>query len=88
MRENDVVSTELMGDVWPATQPGEDPVLYGHVELTPRGAFEARSVQTFSAVLARVYHCSMPKPVIKGPGSDVLQHAYMGVTLKKATPSL
>jgi len=32
MRENDVVSTELMGDVWPATQPGEDPVLYGHVE--------------------------------------------------------
>ena len=48
MRENDVVSTELMGDVWPATQPGEDPVLYGHVELTPRGAFEARSVQTFS----------------------------------------
>lgn len=48
MREKDVVATELMGDVWPATQPGEDPVLYGHVELTPRGAFEARSVQTFS----------------------------------------
>jgi len=48
MREQDVVATELMGDVWPATQPGEDPVLYGHVELTPRGAFEARSVQTFS----------------------------------------
>ena len=48
MREEDVVATELMGDVWPATQPGEDPVLYGHVELTPRGAFEARSVQTFS----------------------------------------
>ena len=48
MREEDVVATELMGDVWPATQPGEDPVLYGHVELTPRGAFEARSVQTFT----------------------------------------
>ena len=48
MRDQDVVATELMGDVWPATQPGEDPVLYGHVELTPRGAFEARSVQTFS----------------------------------------
>ena len=48
MRKQDVVATELMGDVWPATQPGEDPVLYGHVELTPRGAFEARSVQTFS----------------------------------------
>ena len=48
MRDQDVVATELMGDVWPATQPGEDPVLYGYVELTPRGAFEARSVQTFS----------------------------------------
>lgn len=48
MRKEDVVATELMGDVWPATQPGEDPVLYGHVELTPRGAFEARSVQTFT----------------------------------------
>ena len=48
VREKDVVATELMGDVWPATQPGSDPVLYGHVELTPRGAFEARSVQTFS----------------------------------------
>jgi len=53
MRDQDVVATELMGDVWPATSPGddpagEDPVLYGHVELAPRGAFEARSVQTFS----------------------------------------
>ena len=53
MQNEDVVATELMGDVWPVTAPGsdpagEDPVLYGHVELTPRGAFEARSVQTFS----------------------------------------
>ena len=44
----DVVATELVGDVWPSTQPGEDPVLYGHVALEPRGAFEARSLQTFT----------------------------------------
>ncbi|MFT5112200.1 MAG: hypothetical protein ACI8P9_001524 [Parasphingorhabdus sp.] len=42
-----LVARNLMGDVWPATQPGEDPVLYGHAELSPQGAFEARSVQTF-----------------------------------------
>ncbi len=47
---NDVVADELVGAVWPATQPGEDPVLYGHVELEPRGAFEARSLQTFKLV--------------------------------------
>lgn len=47
---NDVVATELVGAVWPAAQPGEDAVLYGHVELTPRGAFEARSLQTFKLV--------------------------------------
>ncbi len=47
---NDVVASELMGDVWPAAQPGADPSLYGHVELEPRGAFEARSLQTFKLV--------------------------------------
>ena len=46
----DVVARELMGDVWPVTHPGEDPVLYGHVDLQPRGAFEARSLQTFKLV--------------------------------------
>ena len=45
-----VVAPELVGDVWPAAQPGEDPVLYGHVELSPRGAFEARSLQSFKLV--------------------------------------
>lgn len=45
-----VVPAELVGDVWPATQPGEDPVLYGHVQLEPTGAFEVRSVQTFKLV--------------------------------------
>ena len=43
-----VVAPELMGDVWPATHPGEDPVLYGHASLDPQGEFEARSVQTFT----------------------------------------
>ena len=45
-----VVASELVGDVWPIAQPGEDPVLYGHVSLEPRGAFEARSLQTFRMV--------------------------------------
>ncbi|MEM7253721.1 MAG: hypothetical protein AAF493_20065, partial [Pseudomonadota bacterium] len=44
---SDVVASALVGDVWPATEPGEDPVLYGHVTLEPRGAFEVRSLQTF-----------------------------------------
>lgn len=39
-----------MGEVWPAAHPGADPVLYGHVDLQPKGAFEARSVQTFHMV--------------------------------------
>ena len=47
---DDVVAKELVGDVWPAAQPGEDPVLYGHVELSPRGAFEVRSLQTFKLI--------------------------------------
>jgi hypothetical protein len=44
------VDSEYVGDVWPIAHPGEDPVLYGSVELTPTGAFEARSLQTFSLV--------------------------------------
>lgn len=46
----DVVATELVGAVWPAAEPGEDPVLYGHVALEPKGAFQARSLQTFRMV--------------------------------------
>jgi hypothetical protein len=44
------VASELVGAVWPAAHPGEDPLLYGHVDLQPRGAFEARSAQTFRLV--------------------------------------
>lgn len=43
-----IVDTNLVGEGWPAVQPGADPVLYGHVDLTPKGAFEARSLQTFT----------------------------------------
>ncbi len=42
------VDSELVGDAWPLAHPGEDPVLYGSVSLEPTGAFEARSLQTFS----------------------------------------
>ena len=44
------VDSALVGDLWPATHPGEDPLLYGHVAMEPKGAFEARSVQTFRMV--------------------------------------
>jgi len=45
-----IVDSNLVGEGWPAVQPGPDPVLYGHVQLTPKGAFEARSLQTFTLV--------------------------------------
>ena len=47
---SDVVASEFVGEVWPVTQPGEDPVLYGYASLEPRGSFEARSLQTFRMV--------------------------------------
>ena len=43
-----LVDSELVGEAWPPVQPGTDPVLYGHVELSPKGAFEVRSLQTFT----------------------------------------
>ena len=45
-----VVDSKYVGDVWPQAHPGEDAVLYGSAELTPTGAFEARSLQTFSLI--------------------------------------
>ena len=44
------VAPHLVGDVWPIVHPGEDPALHGHVRLTPGGAFQARSLQTFRLV--------------------------------------
>ena len=41
------VSDEMMGEVWPVAQPGEDPVLYGHVRFEPKDPVEVRSLQTF-----------------------------------------
>ena len=37
----------LRGEVFTNALPAEDPVLYGSARLTPEGAFEARSLQTF-----------------------------------------
>ena len=42
------VAEEMMGEVWPSAQPGEDPVLYGDVRLEPKDPVEVRSLQTFS----------------------------------------
>jgi hypothetical protein len=44
-----LVDSELVGEVWPAAQPGESSQ-YGHVTLEPTGAFEVRSTQTFRLV--------------------------------------
>ena len=41
------VDSAMVGDVWTDALPTEDPVLYGHVDIEPKGAFPARSVQTF-----------------------------------------
>lgn len=43
-----IVDSNLVGEGWPVVQPGPDPVLYGHVTLSPKGAFEVRSLQTFT----------------------------------------
>ncbi len=45
---NTLVDSELMGEAWTQVQPGEDPVLYGHVDISPRNAVEVRSLQTFT----------------------------------------
>jgi hypothetical protein len=42
------VGRHLVGEVWPATEPGTDPVLYGHAELTPSGPVEVRSHQSLT----------------------------------------
>ncbi len=43
-----IVNPDHVADVWPAATPAEDPVLYGQAKLTPEGAFEVRSYQTFT----------------------------------------
>ena len=46
-------ASELRGEVFTNALPAEDPVLYGSASLSPEGAFEARSLQTFELT----YHC-------------------------------
>ncbi len=41
------VAEDLVGEVWPSAEPGEDPVLYGHAVLEPCDPVEVRSLQTF-----------------------------------------
>lgn len=47
-----IVDSHLVGEGWPAVKPGADtdvdPVLYGHVDISPKGQFEVRSLQTFT----------------------------------------
>jgi hypothetical protein len=40
--------SDYVGEGWTMVQPGSDPVLYGHVDLMPKGQFEVRSYQTFT----------------------------------------
>ncbi|HIL85129.1 MAG TPA: hypothetical protein EYG52_16650, partial [Pseudomonadales bacterium] len=40
--------SDYVGEGWTLVQPGTDPVLYGHADITPKGKFEVRSYQTFT----------------------------------------
>ena len=44
------VSEDLVGEVWPSAEPGDNPVLYGNAVLEPRGPVEVRSLQTFKLI--------------------------------------
>lgn len=44
------VGTRFVGEVWPAARAGEDPVIYGSVNVSRSVVFEARSLQTFRLV--------------------------------------
>jgi hypothetical protein len=45
-----LLDSNLVGEGWSQVQPGADPVLYGHVDMNPKGDFEVRSFQTFTMV--------------------------------------
>ena len=38
----------FLGEIFSDARPATDPVLYGHADLSPKGAFEARSFQSFT----------------------------------------
>ena len=41
------LSPEHRGEVFSDARPAEDPLLFGQADLSPKGAFEARSLQSF-----------------------------------------
>ena len=43
-----LVDSDYVGEGWTPVEPGADPVLYGHAQISPRGRFEVRSYQTFT----------------------------------------
>jgi len=49
-KKDSLVDTDMIGEVWPIAQPGEDPVLYGHAKLEKNDPVEVRSMQTFRLV--------------------------------------
>lgn len=50
MTSNKTVADELVGALWPASHPAEDPVTYGHVTLDPSDPVEVRSAQSFKLI--------------------------------------
>ena len=44
------IPNDIMGDLWTAARPGREDADYGSVSLTPRGAFPARSMQSFTLI--------------------------------------
>ncbi|MDH3741170.1 MAG: hypothetical protein OER56_06175, partial [Hyphomicrobiales bacterium] len=44
------IPNDVMGDVWPSAEPGNEAADYGTVRFSPQGSFEARSFQTFTLV--------------------------------------
>lgn len=46
----DRIDDKHMGEIWPAAHPAADENCYGTVDLTPKGAFEVRSLQRFRLV--------------------------------------
>jgi len=59
-----------MGELWPSSAPGDEPVLYGHASLSPTGAFEARSLQSFTLT----YHAG--RYGLDDTGSIKIVHRY------------
>jgi hypothetical protein len=47
MERSESLHSRYLGEIWTEAKPSADPVLYGHASLEPRGAFQARSLQTF-----------------------------------------